>query len=577
MLPCFIFKINTFGGNIMIIEIKAGNLINDDKESMVIKVYKKSGDAVLFGEVLFDLEGGKATTSIKSNADGKIESICIKNGDKVNQETVLARIDANKPEIKSADCNFNYFSGLMKPLEEEIVCDITIIGGGPGGYIAAIEASKLGANVVLIEKDAVGGTCLNYGCIPTKTFVRSAQVFTELKNSEKFGCYADNISFNISKMVDRKNDVVKQLVQGIKYLLDKHNVKVITGSAKLVDQKTVVVKNTMQSITIKTKNIIIATGSESAKPPITGIDSENVINSTQALELKILPKKMVIVGGGVIGMEFAYIFSDLGVDVSVIEYFESCLANCDDDICKINDASTKAKGIKTYTGSKVYEITNTQDNECIVSFIQNDIEKHVIADKVLVAVGRNPYFEGLDIEKLGIELNDKKKGIMVNSKMQTNIPNIYAIGDVTNTIQLAHVASHQGIVAAQNIMGNTSDMDYCVVPSAIFTEPEIAIVGICEKEAKTRGIDIEISKFPFIANGKAVTFGETNGFTKIIVSKESGKIIGGSIIGLHATDLIAEISLAIKNGLKPEHISQTIHAHPTTAEAIYEAALEFEL
>lgn len=567
----------------MAIEIIAGNFLNNIKEAKIIKIYKNIGDKVRTGEVLFDLEGGKATTSIKSTVNGEIESINTEAGDTVKSDTVLARINENKAGINSINTagqsengDFNYFSNLLKPTKEELSCDITIIGGGPGGYVAAIKAAKLGAKVILVEKEIVGGTCLNYGCIPTKSFVRSAQVYSQLKSAEEFGCYAENISFSITKIVERKNKVVQQLVQGIKYLLDKNNVRVINGMGKLINEKTVVVQNTMQKITIKTKKIIIATGSKSAKPSIQGLENKNIINSNEALELRTLPKKMAIIGGGVIGMEFAFVFANLGVDVSVVEYFDSCLLSCDEDICRANEDNAIAKGIKLYTGAKVEEILNTENDECIVSFIQNNTKKHITADKVLVAVGRTPYIEGLELESIGIELNGNKKGIKINSKMQTNIPNIYAIGDVTNTIQLAHIASNQGIVAVNNIMGNESEMDYLAVPSAIFTDPEIAMVGICEKEAHKRALEIEVGKFPYAANGKALTFGECSGFVKLIKAKDSGKIIGGAIVGLHATDLISEITLAIKNDLTAKQLTETIHAHPTTAEVIYEAALACE-
>jgi dihydrolipoamide dehydrogenase len=285
---------------------------------------------------------------------------------------------------------------------------------------------------------------------------------------------------------------------------------------------------------------------------------------------------MIIVGGGVIGMEFAFILANLDVEVTVIEYFEDILAALDDDVCEEITKIAAEKGIKLYTGSKVESIFESEDDKCIVAFSKDGNTRYVTADKVLMAVGRQPYLEDIGIEKIGIELNDNKRGIKVNEKMQTNVENIYAIGDVTNIIQLAHVASHQGIVAVKNILGQDTDMNYDVVPSAIFTTPEIGMVGMSEKEAIKKGIDIKIGKFPFAANGKALTLGERKGFVKLIKDNKTNKVIGGTIIGPHATDLIAEVALAVKNGLTAEAIAETIHAHPTTAESLHEASLALE-
>lgn len=560
----------------MSIEMKLESLPHNGKEAKVVKVYKKEGDAVKPGDVVFEVEAGKGSTPVKTDIDGKIEEVKVKVGDTVKVGGVLALVSGEKKAKEQNNIGMGYFANMLKPQKVELEADITIIGGGPGGYVAAIHAAKLGAKVVLVEKENLGGTCLNWGCIPTKAIVRSAQVLNTLKSAGEFGCSAENISFDMKKVIDRKNKVVTQLVTGIKYLMEKHEIKVVNGLGKIVDSETVFAKSKMQETTIKTKNIIIATGSKSVRLPIPGMDSKNVISSNEALELTNLPKKMAIVGGGVIGMEFAYIFANFGVDVSVVEFFNDCLAACDDDVIEENIKNAEAKGIKLYTGAKVQEIIDTVEGQSIVVYEKDNEKKYLTADMVLVAVGRAPYVDGLGIEEAGIELNDNKRGIRVNSKMQTNIPNIYAIGDVTNKILLAHVASHQGMVAVNNIMGRECEMDYTVVPGAIFTDPEIATVGLSEREAMKQGIEIEVGKFPFAANGKALTFGETSGFVKVIKDKNSGRLIGASIIGLHATDLIAELALAIKNNLRPEEIIETIHAHPTTAEVIHEGALSLE-
>lgn len=564
----------------MNIEVKLEKSLNKNDQTKIIKVLKNVGDFVKLNDVIFEVEGGKGSCKVNSKVQGIIETINVKEGDTVNADKVLAQINGEKSTktetTSAASDTFNYFQNLIKPVKLQLESNITIIGGGPGGYVAAIQAAKLGANVILIEKEKLGGTCLNWGCIPTKTLVRSAQVFDTLKKAEEFGCYAENIGIRMEKVIDRKDKVVTQLVEGIKYLMDKNNVKVINGVAEIVDNEIILVKSSTQEVTIKTSNIIIATGSKSAVIPIKGIENKNVIDSRDALQLKEVPKKLVIIGGGVIGMEFAYIYASFGSEVTVIEFMDQCLINCDDDICEENEKSAAKKGIKIYTTAKVEEICETENNECMVRFVQDGKNKYATANKVLLAVGRTPYVGEIGLENVGIELNNKKKGIKTNLKMQTNVPNIYAIGDVTNIILLAHVAARQGVVAANNIMGKPCEMDYTAVPSAIFTDPEIAMVGIGEKAAKLQGIEVEVGKFPFSANGKALCFGESDGFIKIIRNKNTMRLIGASIVGLHATDLIAMLTLAIKNNITAREITETIHAHPTTAEAIQEAALSLE-
>lgn len=559
-------------------KIKLNKLNGHAKEGIVCAIHKKIGDEIDKGETLLEIESNKGNMSVEAEGAGKILSIEVEVGARVKIGDVLAEIEGEALESKKEQNKgkFNYFGNLIKPQKKEIEADVTIIGAGPGGYVTALQAAKSGAKVVLIEKKKLGGTCLNLGCIPTKCFVRSSEVFENLKEAEKYGLHAENISVDMKKVVARKNKVVDQLVNGIKYLLDKNNIQVIQGEGKIINRETVYAKERNIENTIKTKNIIIATGSEAANLPIPGVNLKNVITSNEALDIEKLPKSLAIVGGGIIGMEFAFIFNSFGVEVSVIEYLDNILSILDEDVYTEISNIAKEKGIKIYTGSKLEEIMEDENKECIVAFTQGDKKKFICSEKVLMAVGRKPNLGNLDIEKLDIELNDNKRGIKVNKKMQTSVSNIYAIGDVTNKIQLAHLASHQGIIAVKNILGESIDMDYDVIPSAIFTNPEIAVVGLSEKQARDKGLDIQIGKFPFEANGKALTIGESKGFIKLIKDKATDEIIGGSIIGPHATDLIAEISLALKNGLKAEDIIETIHAHPTTAEVVHESALATE-
>ena len=559
------------------LDVKLKALEGHASEGRVGKIHINPGDEVKVGDILMEIEADKGNTSIKSTLTGIVESLGVEEGSIVKLGAILAKIDGveeKKDNDKKGD--FSYFGNLLKPQKRELTTDLTVIGGGPGGYVAAIQAAKLGANVVLIEKENLGGTCLNWGCIPTKCLVKSAEVFHQLKDAKSYGLSAENVGVDIKKVIERKNNIVGKLIGGIKYLMQKHDIKVLSGEGKIIDKETVQVVEGNVENTIKTQNIIIATGSEVVKPPIKGIESKKVITSNEALSISELPERMVIVGGGIIGMEFAFIFNSFGVDVTVVEYLGSILGVLDDDISEEITKHAINSGIKVFTGTKVSEIIDSEDNKAIVVVDEGQQKKFICADKVLMAVGRKPYHEGLGLENLQIEFVENSSALKINDKLQTNIPNIYAIGDVTNKIQLAHVASHQGIVAVKNLLGQDTIMDYDVVPSAIFTNPEIAVSGICEKEAIEKGIEVNVGKFPFEANGKALTINEGKGFIKLIEDKNTGKLIGGAIIGPNATDLIAEVTLAIKKGLVAKDIIETIHAHPTTAEVVHEAALTFE-
>ncbi|MBS4537636.1 dihydrolipoyl dehydrogenase [Clostridium sp. D2Q-11] len=566
----------------MLLDIKLEKLSGHANSGKVGKVHVNINDNIEFGDEILEVESNKGNSTIVSNASGIVKSIEVETGDTVKKGEVLVRIEGevkkedntkSKPKTNKSTNTFNYMGNLMKPKKEEVDRDITIIGAGPGGYVAAIQAAKMGAKVAIIEKERVGGTCLNWGCIPTKAFVTSAKTYKDIRKAENFGLYAENVSANMKKIVERKNGIVKELTNGIEYLMENNNISLYKGKGEIVDNNTIFVKEGNKEVTINTENIILATGSKVSRIPIPGIDSSNILTSKEILDLEEIPKKLIIVGGGVIGMEFAFLFNNFGVDVTVVEYANSILDSLDKDIKEEISDIAKEEGIKIYSSSRVEEIMDTEDNQSIVVFKKEEKKHYITGDTILLSVGRHPNIGGVDLEKYGIQRNDNKRGIKVNEKMQTSIPNIYAIGDVTDKIQLAHVASHQGIVAVENILGKDIKMDYNTIPSAIFTDPEIAVVGLSEKEAQNKGIEVIIGKFPFGANGKALTLGEAKGFVKIIKEKESDKIIGGAIIGPHATDLIHEIAVAIKNNLRDIDLINTIHAHPTTAESIHEAIL----
>lgn len=562
----------------MNIDIKLEKLTGHAKSGKVGKINIKEGQVVASGDVLLQIESNKGSIPVKANCCGKIVKIVVEEGQEVTIGNTLVSVEGegSAAEAEAGKGKFDYFKGMIKPQKLSLQCDLAIIGGGPGGYVAALHAAKKGLKVVLVEKEKVGGTCLNWGCIPTKALVQSSRVYHYLRSAGDFGLKAENVSADITAVIRRKDAIVAELVQGIEYLLDKQGVELVRGGAEVRDRQTVYVKSQRAETTITAGNIIISTGSRTSKLPIKGIESPYVMTSNEALNITTLPQRLVIVGGGVIGMEFAFMFARFGVEVHVVEFLDNILATLDADVCEeIADIAREA-GIRIYTGARVESVADTENNSCVVAFSRGGRQSFISADRVLVAVGRQPNCEGIGLEDLGIEFNERKRGIKVDAHMRTNIERIYAIGDVTDKLQLAHVASHQGIVAVDNILGEAREMDYSVIPGAIFTDPEIATVGVNEADAMARSIDIEVGKFPFAANGKALTSGERRGFVKVIKETATGRVIGATIIGPHATDLIAVLALGIQNCLTAHQIVETVFAHPTTAESIHEAALAVE-
>ncbi|HEY8805809.1 MAG TPA: dihydrolipoyl dehydrogenase [Clostridium sp.] len=448
--------------------------------------------------------------------------------------------------------------------------DIVIIGGGPAGYVAAIRAAQLGAKVCIIEKGELGGTCLNRGCIPTKVLYRNAEILNILKNIREFGVKVDNYSVSVEEIQSRKNSIVNKLVRGVEQLLKVNNVEVILGTASLKDNNTVSVllKNgDLRDIT--TKNIIIATGSIPLTPNIPGISLPGVFNSENILQFKEVPNNLAIIGGGVIGMEFASIFNALGSKITVIEFLPNILTQVDTDLTKRLSVSLKRKGMDINTCAKVTCIEK-YNGELIITAVGKKGEIKFTADEILISVGRTPVIKDLNIENLGILI--KGEAIVVDENYETNIPHIYAIGDVNGINMLAHVASHQGKKVVETIMGLITPYSSGIIPSCIFVFPEIAFAGITENEAKEKGIEYKTNKFLFGANGKALALGEVEGMVKVIASLEN-IILGVHIMGPHASDLIQEGVMAINNNMKVDNIISIIHAHPTLSEAFEEAVL----
>ena len=447
---------------------------------------------------------------------------------------------------------------------------IVVIGAGPGGYESAIRAAQLGAEVVLIEKGRAGGTCLNIGCIPTKTLWKTAELFEEIKHASSFGINLSNPSIDMKAVKERKDYVADRMNTGVNFLVDSYpNIEYIEGTASFKDESTLIVKTVDGDREISGDKFIIATGSKALVPNFEGSRLENVITSTELLDLDYLPKSLVVIGTGVIGMEFASIYTSFGSEVTVIG--SDLLKAADGEISKRISSIFKQKGMKIQKGYRASKIEKTENG--LKVFGENSKGKVVEAEGelVLLAIGRIPYTEGLNLESVGVETN--RGGIVVDKNLQTNIANIYAIGDcVAGNIQLAHVASNQGLNLVEMLMGNKPHVVMDVVPAATFTIPEIAQVGKTEEELKEEGIEYDKSKFLFSGNGKAVSMGETDGFVKILVSKDHNKILGVHIFGPHANDMVHLGAVAMANELPPSALNKTIFAHPTLSEAFMEAS-----
>ncbi|MFC1914012.1 dihydrolipoyl dehydrogenase [Chloroflexota bacterium] len=451
--------------------------------------------------------------------------------------------------------------------------NITIIGAGPGGYVAAIRAAQLGAQVTLIEKDTLGGTCLNRGCIPTKALLHSAEAFSSAQHAKTFGVAVEKVSLNFPEVAKRKEMVVKRLVDGVASLMRKNKIKVVKGNGTIINGKTVGVVESGEEI--KSDAIIIATGSKPLVPRIDGIDKANVLDSDGFLNMSQLPASVIILGGGVVGLEFAQILGKMGTKVTIIEMMPQILPREDAEIANMLEDVLKQDGIEIFTGAKVTRFESAGQHEKVVSCSTKDDESKIKAEEVVISVGRQANTDALGIEKLGLTLD--KDRIVVNEKLETNIPGVYAIGDVTaGGYMLAHVAMHEGICAVENALGKDHRMSYRAVPRCVYTLPGMAAVGLTEAEARNERQEIQVGRFPFVGNGRAVTLEQTQGIVKIIADTEYGEILGVHILGSNATELIAEAVLAVQLEATYQDLSRAIHAHPTLSEAMGEAALGVE-
>ena len=456
--------------------------------------------------------------------------------------------------------------------------DVIVIGGGPGGYVCAIRASQLGLKTACVEsRGTLGGTGLNVGCIPSKSLLNLSESFHKAqKNFNNQGIEFSGLKLNLDKMMSSKNKSVQVLTKGIEFLFKKNKVTYIKGKGVLLSKNEVIIYDGEKKTPYKSKNIVIATGSIPLSLPGIEIDEKNILSSTGALSLSKVPKELVVIGGGYIGLEMGSVWSRLGSNVTVLEYLEYITPGMDREISNEFQKILIKQGIKFKLNNKVTGVSKTS-NKVAVDFIDNKINKkeRLECDKVLIAVGRKPYTEGLNLTKIGVKKDSKGK-IEVNNKLQTSVANIYAIGDVVKGPMLAHKAEEEGIAVAEILAGQAGHVNYDIIPGVVYTSPEVAAVGKTEEELKFKNISYKVGKFPFLANSRAKVNNETDGFVKILADSKTDRVLGVHMIGPHAGDMIAEMALAMEFGASAEDIARTCHAHPTHTEAVKEAALAID-
>lgn len=446
--------------------------------------------------------------------------------------------------------------------------DLAVLGGGSGGYVASIRASKMGLKTVLIEKDHLGGVCLNYGCIPTKTLYHVAMVLNEIKKAKDFGIDVSSPKLDFKKTMVRKNKIIEMLRNALQSNFKRNNIEIIKGKGEIIAKGKIAVRtDNQQDIEIEAKNIIIATGSSAADVKPFDLLEKGVMDNTGILSIEEIPESLLIVGGGVIGSEFANIFSSFGTRVTIVEMLPRILSTEDEEVSKVIHKVFIQRGIDIFTDTVIERVEKSGG-----SFIcTSSSGKRIIVDKVLISVGRKPNSSGIGIENIGLEV-DQKGYIKTDLHLKTNIQGIYAVGDVIGGLQLAHVASEEGKIAAENIAGKNKKMDYSIVPWAVFTYPEIGSVGLNEAQARKKNIKVCIGIFSFSSSGKAYITGETEGFIKIVTNSKTGEILGAQMVGPRAADLVHEIAVAMKGEILVDDLVSTIHSHPTFSESVLEAA-----
>lgn len=568
----------------MAYELKMPQLGLTMEEGTVSKWVKKEGDAVKVGDVVVEITTDKLTNEVTSEAEGTLLKIVAQEGDDVPVKGTLAWIgkpgeavggaaSAAAPAVPFAPAA--PAAAPAKPVGDK---KIIVIGGGPGGYVAAIRAAQLGAKVTVVEREHLGGTCLNIGCIPTKCLLHSAELISDIKEQgPDIGIKVKGVEVDFPQVIKHKNEISQKLTSGIAGLFKMNKVTKVDGEAKFVAPGKISVKKADGSTEEMTADaIIVATGSINAIPPIPGLkENPNCIDSTGALSLEKLPKSMVVIGAGVIGLELACAYAAFGTKITVVEALDHMLPMLDGDLTKIGVAHMKKMGMEFNLECPVQRVDKSSVGAKVVCKNKEGKEVTFEAEKVLVAVGRRANTAMLDLDAGKLD-NDRGR-IKVNDKMETSVPGVYAIGDcVMGYAQLAHTASAMGEVAAENIMGIEAHYDQKTNPTCVYIEPEAASVGLTEEQCKEQGLAYKVGKFPMAANGKALILNGGEGVVKIIAGKEYGEILGMHIIGPRATDLIAEGALAIGEEMTLDELIATIHSHPTVTEAMREAALQAE-
>lgn len=449
--------------------------------------------------------------------------------------------------------------------------DVVILGGGPGGYVAAIRAAQLGRKVTVVERADLGGICLNWGCIPTKALLASADTLSRIRHAEEFGVKVGEVSVDYGAVVKRSRTVSRKLSSGVGYLMKKNGVEVIVGEGRLVGGTRLRVKpQGGEDVTLEGNALILATGGRTRELPGVAVDGKRILSSREALVLQEVPASIAVIGSGAIGVEFASYFAVFGAEVTVFEMADSLVPACDEALGQELARAFKKRRIRTHTGASVTSV-EVQEEGVIVHFRQGESEGSVTVEKVLLAVGVRPNVEGLGLEEHGVALS--RKGIVVDSHYRTSVPGVYAIGDVIGEPCLAHVASAEGILAVEHLCGvGERTLDYGNIPACIYCQPQIASVGLTEKQAVAAGLAVKIGRFPLSANGKALAMGEATGFVKIVMDAGSKAILGAHLIGAEATELVGELVVARSKGVSVEDVLHAVHPHPTLSESVMEAA-----